>query len=130
MSLTIIFSIIIVHWIADFVFQTEWMALNKSKENSALGWHAFVYSAIFFIAGVIYGEMYMGEDRRPIVYFALVTFVLHFLTDYITSRITSRQFRDKIYYQIPPKLGAFAVIGLDQVIHYVSLILAFKYFLL
>ena len=67
-----------VHTLADFHLQTNWMAVNKSKNNKALLAHVGVYALAMLVA-------------TWSVPFALITFVAHFATDWATSRITRRQ---------------------------------------
>jgi hypothetical protein len=110
-----------VHALADFRVQTNWQALNKSKDNWALTSHVMTYSLCFFPWGLK---------------FMLITFVLHWITDYFTSRQTAANW----YIQMTPLQGTdpkegyrvathFAYfdeekrpkfwgwIGLDQLIH-------------
>ena len=101
-------SLLIVHYIADFQAQNDWMAVNKSKHWGALTLHVFVYSLFF---------LYWGWK------FALITFVTHFITDAITSRITRA-----LYYPVFHRHWFFAMIGADQLIHYVTLAYIYKYF--
>lgn len=89
------------HFVADFLLQSHWMATNKSKNWDALGYHVFTYSAV----------MCMTCDLR-FVYFNLV---LHWVTDAITSRITSRLFGKQWHW-------FFVVVGLDQLIHMTCLL--------
>ena len=55
MTLIEIFSIIIIHWIADFIFQDEKWALGKSKNWSDLLKHTFTYSFIWFFILIVIG---------------------------------------------------------------------------
>ena len=48
MNLIEIFSIIIIHWITDFIFQDEKWALGKSKNWKDLLNHTFTYSFVFW----------------------------------------------------------------------------------
>ena len=99
--------ILLIHYIADFQLQNDWMAVNKSKHWGALTLHCLVYSLCFLYWGWL---------------FALITFVTHFITDAITSRMTRA-----LYYPVFHRHWFFAVIGLDQLIHYTTLALTFKY---
>ena len=45
--LSVVLSLCFLHWVADFVFQTDWMAQNKSKNNKPLLVHVGVYTAVF-----------------------------------------------------------------------------------
>ena len=67
------------HTIADFFLQTNWMAVNKSKRLDALMAHVLVYSIALTVATL-----------SP--FFGLVTFLAHFCTDYVTSRLSRAQF--------------------------------------
>lgn len=113
-----IFTIIFVHWFADFVLQTHWQATNKSKNNRALTYHVATYSlcwllpigVLFYIGpfnligGIIFGLM-----------FSCITFICHWITDYFTSRLNSKLWAKGDVHNF------FVSVGFDQVLHYVQL---------
>lgn len=101
MSEKIIILILLVHWFADFVMQTDQMAKNKSTSWKWLSSHILVYSGCLLVFGPLY---------------ALVNGLAHFFTDAITSRITSYLYNKGDVHNF------FVVIGADQVLHYVVLI--------
>ena len=124
------FIIICVHYVADFIFQAEEWANNKSKSNTALFKHVITYSSLWILpAYALLANLRPGESSEWYVYSALLFFILtflsHFITDYITSRIVSKRFADKYYGSPIPNLGAFSIIGLDQVLHYAQLFATF-----
>jgi hypothetical protein len=126
MTLTIVFSIIFIHWVADFIFQAEEWANNKSKNNVDLYKHVITYSTIWlFISPFLLGITRPDETTQWYVYssilFFMITFCCHFITDYVTSRIVSHKFEKKEYGSPIPNTGAFTVIGFDQVLHYIQL---------
>lgn len=111
MNLTEIFAILFIHWIADFVCQTDWQAKNKSKDNYALLSHTTGYSLVWFMAGLPF------YSYAPILFFAFIgiTFVAHTITDYYTSRLNSKLWAaGKVHY-------FFVSVGFDQILHYVQL---------
>jgi hypothetical protein len=124
------FIIVCVHFVADFIFQAEEWALNKSKNNKALFSHVLTYSAIWLIPScLLLGYARPHESTEWYVYssilFFLLTFCCHFITDYITSRIVSKKFANKHLGSSIPNFGAFTMIGFDQVLHYGQLFLTF-----
>ncbi len=100
MSLDVMFAglliIYFLHWIGDFVLQTDNMALNKSHDNNFLFLHCSVYSLMFVWLGIT---------------FYLLNFVLHFAVDYFTSRMTARLWEEERRHEF------FVIIGMDQFIH-------------
>lgn len=109
MEILIILSIIWVHFIMDFVFQSNKMALNKSKHNGILFQHVIIYSLPFMIFNF---------------YFGIINLILHFVVDWITSRITS-------YFWIKGKRHLFFItIGMDQAIHLTCLFLTYWFLIL
>lgn len=130
-------ALLVVHWIADFVLQTHWQASNKSKNNGALSLHVTVYTWCIGIGAVV-----IFPINSETFLFALVNGVLHFATDFCTSRVTSRLFMRQFDYIISSFNGEsrvamkrnftlhdfFGVVGLDQLIHHVTLGLTMVYF--
>lgn len=99
-DLGVVLLIVWLHFFGDFICQTAYMAANKSKSNMVLFQHVAIYSLPLYVFGPV---------------FALVNMVLHFMTDWVTSRITSRLW----YYE--DKHWFFVVVGLDQAIHFTCL---------
>ena|SRR5215467_3687201 len=106
-------ALLAVHWLADFVLQSHWMSVNKSKRLDALALHVITYTATLSVgSALIFGV----QDLGLLLVFIGVNGILHFATDYVTSRITSRlwqQQREHLF---------FVVVGFDQLIHQVTLI--------
>jgi hypothetical protein len=114
------------HWVSDFVAQTDEMAKGKSTSNKWLTKHIVSYgnhmlfgSLPFLVFGIIIGV----NLALPIVSFILINCLLHWVTDYFTSRWTSRLWKEQDVHNF------FVVIGLDQFIHMFCLITTY-YFLI
>lgn len=119
MTTTIILLILFIHWVADFVCQSDWQAKNKSKNNEALLNHVFIYSALTLMAWSLFGFVNKGIYCSLAIF--LITFICHFITDYITSRINSKLYaQGKIHY-------FFVSIGFDQLLHYAQLFFMYEF---
>jgi len=118
MSLTIIFSIILIHWFSDFVLQTHWQAVNKSKSNEALTEHVLSYSTVWLLVSNIYAVV--TGNYIMLAFFMPITFVCHWITDYFTSRLNSKLWAKGDYHNF------FVSVGFDQVLHYIQLFLTFQ----
>ena len=129
------------HWIADFCLQTRWQASNKSKNNEALFNHVGVYTTVLGAATFFFPIL----TDQAYIFFVALNGVLHFATDYVTSRMTSPLFMaqfDRVDIVVPPPLTGpvekrtearvmmkntfdlhnfFVVVGLDQLIHQITL---------
>lgn len=106
MRLQDIFVILLLHFISDFIFQSDEMAKNKSTSVKWLTIHVLIYSILFTIYNPIYG---------------IVNGLLHWVIDYFSSKVTSYLWKNGQVHNF------FAVIGLDQLLHYVCLFLTYKY---
>lgn len=119
------FIIVVLHYIADFIFQAETWAVNKSKDFGSLTKHTATYSALWFVFSASMFSLYEGIGLYLSVIgalgFCLITFILHTITDYFTSKVTSRMFAAGKIGSPIPNFGAFSVIGFDQVLHYLQL---------
>jgi hypothetical protein len=130
MNLFTIFSILIIHWVGDFVLQTDKQAKGKSKNLSDLLSHTFTYTFCWFIFLALFSIInnhvtnlppsYYGLDWR-ILLFLPITFVAHTITDYFTSRLNSKLWAEgKVH-------SFFVSVGFDQILHYLQLFLTFHY---
>ena len=116
-DIKIIILILFIHWIADFVFQTDKMATGKSKNWNDLLQHTGLYSFIWLLF-TIFSSAFLHLDAR-ILLFAPITFVCHTATDYYTSRVNSQLWENKEVHNF------FVSIGFDQFLHYTQLILTY-----
>jgi hypothetical protein len=121
----IVLYFLLVHWVADFVLQTEHMALRKSTSNYYLGMHVTVYTVTTILAWWLM-FLFLGIHATKLTYFfaASAIFGMHFITDYITSRITGK------YYKAKKNHEFFVTIGFDQWLHYVQIFIVLNYIIL
>lgn len=114
MTLIEIFTIILIHWLADFVLQTDKQAKGKSKEWYPLIEHTFTYSITWFVVGgfiYVFGIMHLGK----LILFTIITFIAHTTTDYFTSRLNAKLWAKGNVHNF------FVSVGFDQVLHYFQL---------
>jgi hypothetical protein len=123
MSLIIIFTIFIVHWFANFIMQDEKWAVGKSKSLNCLISYTLTYSLLWGVV-VVVGILTFGLPMQ-MLWFVPITFVAHTITDYFTSKVVSKMFANGKYGSPIPNLGAFSMIGFDQVLHYAQLFLTY-----
>lgn len=127
------FYIVVIHFIADFIFQAEEWATNKSKNIVPLVMHTFTYTLVWMIpAGFLFSSPcdfspIFGRcaDIPKLFTFLGITFFAHTVTDYFTSKVVSKKFAKGEYGSPIPNFGAFTVIGFDQVLHYAQLFLTY-----
>lgn len=113
-----VFYILFAHWVADFIFQTDWQAKNKSKNNLALFRHVLNYSLIVtFLIGIVKFNFLL------LLLFLIITFISHFTTDYFTSRLNSYLWAKGDVHNF------FVSVGFDQLLHYFQLITTYYLFL-
>jgi len=105
-------ALLAVHWFGDFVLQTHWQATNKSKRNDALAAHVTVYTLVLSLGVDI---LFPGVSWSTWGGFVIANGALHFVTDWLTSRATSRLWEKGDIHNF------FAMVGLDQLIHQATL---------
>lgn len=109
MTLTAALAIVWTHFVADFILQSDKVSRAKSSDNVVLAYHVMLYSlpliplAWFLLpAGSI--ALFVGANVG-----------LHFVTDYVSSRMTTRLWKAGEVHWF------FVVIGVDQALHYTAL---------
>lgn len=101
------------HLYGDFVVQTDWQAKHKARNPHALFQHTLTYGLVIALASVA-----LDGPRPSWVLWVLVNFVAHTATDAVTSQGTRYFSR-----QDPPDWhNFFVVVGVDQTIHYLTLV--------
>ena len=122
-----IFGILILHWFADFILQTEEQSKMKSKDISYLIGHTLTYSFVMFfgiMCIVSLNNIYTEENVFTYIFymflFGTTTFFFHTLTDYFTSKWTAKLWKQNKVHTF------FVVIGFDQFLHYLQLFLTYK----
>lgn len=92
------------HFFADFILQTDKIAIAKSSDNKALLLHVTIYTLPF---------LWFGWE------FAAITWLAHFATDFVSSRVASW------FYKRDQRHWFFVTIGVDQALHMTALFAAF-----
>lgn len=116
--LGVIVTIFWAHFFADFVAQTNKMALNKSKSNKWLAIHCLAYTTVLLLyTCFIFALLYPTFSLLTCMYWAIINGIVHFMIDYCTSRGTSYLWKKNEMHWF------FTLIGLDQAVHMTVLIL-------
>lgn len=111
-SFWVVLTILIIHWLGDFVLQTDEQAKGKSSDNGCLSAHVLSYSLAWIMPAV-----FLVGPWAPI--FIAITAVCHWTTDYFTSRLNTKLYKKGDIHHF------FVSIGFDQILHYVQLFLTY-----
>ena len=100
----------VAHFAGDFPFQTDEMATRKSTSKTVLLSHVAVYTLCLLLFTTLAALMGLVSSQY-LIFWVLLNGVLHFITDYATSKVTSRMHAQGRTHDF------FGMIGLDQLIH-------------
>lgn len=114
-SLNTVVFILLIHFLGDFGLQTNDQATKKSTSEHYLFLHVGTYSLVWLIA--IYA---MLGNMSFTFLFAFITFICHYLTDFITSKISKKFFDANDYH------NGFVTIGFDQMTHVIQLLFTYE----
>lgn len=106
---TLLIQLTLVHFIADFMLQNDWMATNKSKNDFALLVHSICYAIPFLV--------FLNTD------FVIYLMISHFLIDGLSSRATT------YFWKKEDRHNFFVVIGFDQWVHFLVILLGMEVYL-
>lgn len=101
--------LLLLHFIADFLLQSDRIAVGKSTDNEILSEHVYIYFSTFLLGGLFIWGL------AGAALYASVNAYLHWGTDYVTSRLSS------YFYKNNDRHNFFVTIGADQLIHSVCL---------
>lgn len=119
-SIIEVLSILFIHWFADFVLQTDEQAKGKSKEWKPLLEHTLNYSLVWVTIGLIFSMIFPKVFTWDKIFmFGFITFIIHTITDYFTSRLNSKLWGEGKVHDF------FVSIGFDQWLHYLQLFITY-----
>ncbi len=123
MNILEIIAILAIHWYADFVLQTDEQAQGKSKSWAFLLDHTSTYSILWFLVSIAYFITYENDLSIALskaFIFTGITFVIHTITDYYTSRLNSKLWAAGKVHEF------FVSVGFDQLLHFTQLLLTYQ----
>ena len=106
-----------VHWLADFMLQTDWQAKNKYNNWKALFGHVMIYSLVMSLGFAIVGGL---SRLHYAILVSGITFITHILIDYFTSKLNHMLWDKKMSHYF------FGCVGFDQFIHLSILLICVK----
>lgn len=120
-ALIMVILVLIFHYLANFVFQDKNMSTRRKTNYLNLTLHVLTYSFFWFLA--LYLATF-GENLKEALYFSIITFIFHWLTDYLTGIFNKRLLKEaKIssnYY------GFYLGTNLTNLLHNIQLLITLK----
>lgn len=101
----ILMFVLMAHMMGDYFLQSDYLAMNKGKDNYILLAHSILYSV-----GVVIVAYVMGIELTIIK--LLILSIIHFPIDYIKARGITTKY-----------IGNKNSLILDQAIHYITLLI-------
>ena len=116
-QIIIILTILFIHFVADFILQSDKQAKEKSKSNRQLTLHVLSYSIVWLLVANTYSIV--TNNYQMVALFPIITFICHWITDYFTSRLNSKLWAKGDVHNF------FISVGFDQFLHQCQLILTY-----
>lgn len=106
-------TLLIGHFIGDFICQPRSWADTKYKNIVSLIYHIGIYTLVM---GLVLGIVTFGKIPLILVaLWAIINGILHLITDFITSKLFHKN------WEAGNRALAINIYGLDQLIHYLCL---------
>jgi len=119
MSLAVIITIGFCHWFADFITQTEKLAVNKNTSYYYLAIHSLVYTITFGVL-VAFGLGFLTTiPYHTIAFWVVINGFLHLVVDYFTTVSQKLTVSAKHY---------LTIVGLDHFLHISLLLITYVLF--
>lgn len=109
--------ILLAHWVADFLFQSDEVAKYKSKSIAHLTMHGLLYSVHLFI----WSALIFNLNYQMMLLFMGINGVTHVCIDAVTSKVAA------FCHKHDARHGFFTVIGFDQFLHVSILLVSYFY---
>lgn len=109
-------ALVVCHFLGDFVMQSDKDAKCKATSFKCLLSHTSTYITPFILVGMCWFPFEL------VTLFAMITFVVHTITDYFTSKLNARLYKSGNMHNY------FVALGFDQALHYIQLFVTY-YFL-
>ena len=116
-----IIYLLFIHWIADFITQTDRQAKGKSKSIDCLLSHIFCYTIVLTTFGSC---IIFKSSIIDIILFISINSISHGIIDYFTSKINSYLWSKGDVHNF------FVSIGFDQFLHISILFISYNYIIL
>ena len=115
----LIVYVMFLHFLADFVFQSDEMAQNKYNSLYWLTYHIGTYGLVLSLGLHLVGisTVFEAISFEGMWLYLLVNMGLYFMVDFVTSKITHHYWDKKEVHKF------FVTIGFDQFLHFACLYL-------
>ena len=118
--------ILFLHYLGDYIFQPYRMSVQKSENYMMLLYHTIIYSSTIYL-GLL---LVVGVEEA--ITFSVLTFLAHYVVDFVTSRVISDNSSElrldpdstKPIHKRLRLWGPISLLGLDQLLHQVCLLIA------
>ena len=115
-------TLLSIHFLGNYLFQNSWQASNKSVSIRALSSHVANYCLTMLL---LLSCIYYDQGPLRIITFVAITFPIHWIQDFITSRIG---YRLKIKAIRTKNWKPFYLNrGFDHLLHYIQLFTTFYF---
>ena len=112
-------SILFAHYIADFIMQPDRIARSKHDNFISLLQHAALYGCSMYLLVFIPLTVVLMYSPISVLKYTAINTVAHLVCDFFSSKLSHKYFSKENYW------AGFAVVGFDQFVHVVVLLLTF-----
>jgi hypothetical protein len=139
--------LLFLHWLADYVLQSNDLALRKADDVLALVHHVAIVALTLFVGSLPLAVIEL-VTWNAVLQFVSVNFTAHLVTDYVTSKVNRwlwfvdteprpRAIASGDYGSFPfyarfnteKRHWFFVGLGFDQLLHHVVLLITASYYL-
>ncbi len=120
-------GLVIKHFVADFLFQTNWMAINKGTFLHPGGLAHSGLHALFTLVLLVLAKAYVPAGWLLICGITVAEFVIHYAIDYGKMNLDKKLNYSHLTFEngeptsrVITHTGYYLLLGADQLLHYLT----------